>query len=1745
MPGLVTPPQKKAGSEKPARQNKDKSNKQRDDGAQSKKPVGKHAGSDKPSRSPKTDSSSPSTAARPTHKTTKQPSQPTTKSHTSKHTKTETSNQVADAAPSSTLDAADMDVDEQQQQQQRTAQPKSTKPAPIAASNPFLQLFWHLADENETKRQQALDKLITTLTTEQSQHTTLTTTTTATPASPATDSLHPNLRYALKRLLRGVCSSRAAARVGFAAGLTRVLESFPIISSPLLLETFTSQLTLPQSPSKQEQTDFKLGHATAVIALCRAKRLGGVNGVEGVEAMVRRLVRDARSKVVRETAWEAVRAVMESVGWKEYKQWLEPFLLRQLAATDDAEDADEYEQTKEEEEVQEATKPKSKKQKKADEPKVTAAVKPTKTATASLPATLLELSSLTPERLSILLAMHDLYRQQQQSISGALSSSLAQSCLSPLASAQFGALVDILSSAAYTLPTLHSVYGRVFKALLAVEDSDWVQLYELLAASLFADRTSTAKKHQGLLLFGQLVTLVTQQESSTPVASDVAALLHPLLLRTLLNNLSSPDTHLHSVARQTQQALLTAARAQPSVILPLLQKLLAAHGRWDSITKSKTVSTLVGLLTTDDLHRYVQTLMHSFHTPQQHKQTTAEEAGDEQDEKEGSEVDAVEKHDLWVLDSLYAATRHAALVDAAVLDVALTERVLRFFLFYGFFDPTTRKQQPPPSTKKSKKRKGTAEDTATPAAADGASDVCRTLPSALSPRVREVCQTRLWSLLDDLLPRSKRQQSQQAQKAADESDSASSSSNILWSQLAHQYWSETEKAGYTLLQPISDEGRQARETMLERVSAMEERRLTEVKEKAGQDDQTALEASRVRARQERGLSVLLLHVGTLLLTEDENATGLLQELDMGCQQLWKQPTESKPKPAKKSKKAKSADDEADEDEDDADELQPVFIEVLVDILLSLLVRPSALGRNVCKLVFAAWASQVNERSLGDVMRVVVKRPSSGEKKGDGEDEDDDEFQPFDVNDMDEEQEEEEEEEEDELPAKGKQTNKKKRKAPSPPSRTTDNDDDDDDEDDELIDLDTLDDVLTTPLTTAEQSAVDAASAQYDHYDHHLANIIQLRQANNKTVQDDLVQQQINFQLRALDLLDIYVKQQPSSRLVTELLLLPALDAVKATRKNEKVKGLHERLVVLVRAVGRSKQHPTVVWPVERKEKESVKGKKGQKKGKASEGVIEPPLGANETPIETVRTLMTTLMERAKHAADSEHVALLSSSILYLVRLSLPAAALVSTTAHSTLSAAVIAHIELIRSMYHSALTSYLTTRHSHFNTRFFTDYITAAPALAIHSLPLLAQLTRTPLPAQSSTPLNQPLAATAFLRLDAMSFVALLCGSGKLMGQLPAGVVEEVGRAVGEGVESMVRWMGLTEDDKKTVREAERERLQDGKEAGDENADEEDEKDETDVTKLSKEERQKLKMKNKKKRRQQRKKQLVQDAAASAASTATTPAATTAAAAEAKIATSRLRATLRSAATVAAAMKRAGVAVDSVVSSTVTEAMSGMRSADVREVRGVMANLLAVAGLGELESMKQVREQEEAERRERRIKLQQDAKKEKRVKDEADKVEAIKNKGEERVKKERKQKADKLKASQPTAAAAAVKVEEDAVAAKTENGHMNGSAVNGHKSQQKDKKAVEQTGEENGTADKHNQQPSSGDKKKDKKRKDRASSKDAASADNSTVAEQQPAADRSDKKKTSEKAEGKKAQQSNGHSKDKQQKETKKRKTAQ
>lgn len=83
----------------------------------------------------------------------------------------------------------------------------------------------------------------------------------------------PSLRYAIRRLIRGVSSSRECARQGFALGLTLSVSTIPSIKVDSLLKLIVDLLEVSSSMKGQEVRDCLLGRLFAYGALARSGRL--------------------------------------------------------------------------------------------------------------------------------------------------------------------------------------------------------------------------------------------------------------------------------------------------------------------------------------------------------------------------------------------------------------------------------------------------------------------------------------------------------------------------------------------------------------------------------------------------------------------------------------------------------------------------------------------------------------------------------------------------------------------------------------------------------------------------------------------------------------------------------------------------------------------------------------------------------------------------------------------------------------------------------------------------------------------------------------------------------------------------------------------------------------------------------------------------------------------------------------------------------------------------------------------------------------------------------------------------------------------------------------------------------------------------------------------------------------------------------------------------------------------------------
>uniref|UniRef100_A0ACD5TCC4 Uncharacterized protein n=2 Tax=Avena sativa TaxID=4498 RepID=A0ACD5TCC4_AVESA len=89
------------------------------------------------------------------------------------------------------------------------------------------------------------------------------------------DNCAPAVRYAIRRLIRGISSSREFARQGFALGLTAVLESIQAISVEAVMKLIPSLLEYSASMKGPEAKDNLLGRLFGFGSLARSGRVSG------------------------------------------------------------------------------------------------------------------------------------------------------------------------------------------------------------------------------------------------------------------------------------------------------------------------------------------------------------------------------------------------------------------------------------------------------------------------------------------------------------------------------------------------------------------------------------------------------------------------------------------------------------------------------------------------------------------------------------------------------------------------------------------------------------------------------------------------------------------------------------------------------------------------------------------------------------------------------------------------------------------------------------------------------------------------------------------------------------------------------------------------------------------------------------------------------------------------------------------------------------------------------------------------------------------------------------------------------------------------------------------------------------------------------------------------------------------------------------------------------------------------------
>ncbi|KAI9225206.1 MAG: DNA polymerase phi-domain-containing protein [Piptocephalis tieghemiana] len=444
-----------------------------------------------------------------------------------------------------------------------SVKPASVKTMSTGAST-TLPLYWDLASMEGPKRLEAATALIRQLQDFQS--------TFSKELSPKEAAKRPPLSletldlycakdvaYALRRLFRGLASSREGARQGFSLALTELLTSLDFVTLPFLLDLLDSSTEISSGSSGQEERDALFGRVFGLMCIVQA----------GIPA---------RSSTSVSPDLERLFDMATSLSRvKPYLREPTAQVLLHLVP-----------------QIHSSTHPR---------------------ALEKLATKFLSTETKTPESLQVALAIHETLPTLRidRHFSGWESGDLLQAANLPMVSEILRESSSI-DPALYSTwhPQLHSVWHTILK-LYFPEPSrptlcPFTDLWEeAVDKGLFGASVSAEHKYWGFELLEAALEAIP-----TPYLSS---LLTPNVLRTFVGTLSAgSDRPLAKRARQSLDRLVELAGKSQEGRMSLSTALTGPHGHrdFDRVTRTKTVESLLAARDGQDMDGYFDYLSGLF-----------------------------------------------------------------------------------------------------------------------------------------------------------------------------------------------------------------------------------------------------------------------------------------------------------------------------------------------------------------------------------------------------------------------------------------------------------------------------------------------------------------------------------------------------------------------------------------------------------------------------------------------------------------------------------------------------------------------------------------------------------------------------------------------------------------------------------------------------------------------------------------------------------------------------------------------------------------------------------------------------------------------------------------------------------------------------------------------------------------------------------------------------------------------------
>ncbi|CBI35443.3 unnamed protein product, partial [Vitis vinifera] len=456
----------------------------------------------------------------------------------------------------------------------------------------------------------------------------------------------PSLRYAVRRLIRGVSSSRECARQGFALGLTILVNKIPSIKVQSFLKLIVDLLEVSSSMKGQEAKDCLLGRLFAYGALVRSGRL------------VEEWISDKNTPYIK----EFTSLIISLAAKKRYLQ--EPAVSVILDLVE-------------------------------------------KLPTEALLSHVLEAPGMNdwfegatevgnPDALLLALKI-----REKNSLDSKIFDKLLPNPFSPsklFATSHLSSLVNCLKESTFCQPRIHSVWPVLVNSLLpdvVFQDEDVVSSSSIKKHKRSRKCSSSEEDiAKNLRCFCEVLiegSLLPSSHDRKHLAFDVLLLLLPRLpasfipivlsyklVQCLMDILSTKDTWLHKVAQY---------------FLKELSDWKHSSGRFDCITRTKTVKDLMAEFKTESgCMLFIQNLTsmfvdegHASEEPSDQSQTTDDnsELGSAEDKESVGPSGNSDFLRSWVVDSLPSILKYLKLDPEAKFRVQ--KEILKFLAVQGLF----------------------------------------------------------------------------------------------------------------------------------------------------------------------------------------------------------------------------------------------------------------------------------------------------------------------------------------------------------------------------------------------------------------------------------------------------------------------------------------------------------------------------------------------------------------------------------------------------------------------------------------------------------------------------------------------------------------------------------------------------------------------------------------------------------------------------------------------------------------------------------------------------------------------------------------------------------------------------------------------------------------------------------------------------------------------------------------------------